>query len=406
MAKRKAKRLPPATTPIRLQTAETRTTPQAIESKQSLRPFKRRPALARRKHGHDLEPPSYLASSPLLDRFYALPAELRERVFAILLVQPTKWDIPHLRTCPLRTTADQRITFRPRLDVLRNCCAECSLQHFSRSLPRHWPIYPIWEDPWRSQWAPEQLNPYLCTKCYDEKHRPDRPVVHPEALPCLCARRRNLQILLVCKRWYEEASRVFWRRNTFAFEDARSFLDFLGHIRPETALEIRHISLMAWLPDAHAAHDSTADPGDWDPTPYRKVWSALRRLASLSTLELDSLFLTRIESLRAIRKLGMRQLRKCTFAQRLPDAFFTRPEPYLFPGLARRHIVCRTLAEEVAREIKGERRRWAKGGKKVVGLYMQWECEDRKWRVFAKEKVPVAGTDVAELDWWTINRWS
>lgn len=382
MAKRKTKQTPPATKRlIRSRSAEMTTTLPVIESKLSLRPIKWRPALAHEKHKHDFDPPlTTTLFAPLADRFYALPSELREHIFALLLVQPTKWDIPHKLDCPLRTTVHQKLTFRPQLNGSQNCCAECSLQHFSRSRPRHWPIHPIWKDPWRSQWAPEQLNPYLCTECYDERYRPERPKLDIEALPCLCARRQNLRVLLVCRRWYQEAGRVFWRRNTFAFEDAGCFLDFLHHVRPETLKELRHVSLMAWLPNAHAAIDSTADPGDWDPNSYRKVWSVLRQLDSLGTLELDSLFLTRIESLRAIRKLGLRHLRKCTFVQRLPDSFFPRPEPYIFPGLARKTVVCRTLADEVAREIKGERRRWARGGKKVVGLYMKWECEDREWK--------------------------
>ncbi|KAK8041505.1 hypothetical protein PG994_014512 [Apiospora phragmitis] len=105
---------------------------------------------------------------------------------------------------------------------------------------------PLLVDPWRSRWAPPPTNPYICSTCFDRRHRPHpHPAPSKFSLPCLCARRANLQVLLMCRRWYAEAGRVFYVRNTFAFADPRECVEFLTTLAPRWRRLISQVSLLA-----------------------------------------------------------------------------------------------------------------------------------------------------------------
>jgi len=60
-------------------------------------------AKARLKHQFDLiPPPSLSTASPcptLGDRFFALPIELRNKIYELLIVSPPRWAVEHLPTC-------------------------------------------------------------------------------------------------------------------------------------------------------------------------------------------------------------------------------------------------------------------------------------------------------------------
>jgi len=94
-------------------------------------------------------------------------------------------------------------------------------------------------------------------------------------------------------------------RNTFAFEDALTFSAFIPFLPPHLKLIVGHVSLVTYLP----SNNLTAEPSDFDPRPYRKVFRLLRQLANLASLELDSLFLPTNLTLQPFRRLGFRSLR-------------------------------------------------------------------------------------------------
>ncbi|OQO12562.1 hypothetical protein B0A48_02024 [Cryoendolithus antarcticus] len=341
------------------------------------RPIKWRVALAHDKHKHDLDSRRPPARPTLADQFNELPGELREHIFALLLVQPSQWDMPHNPDCPLllpRNAIYNHLEPEKYLEP-ETTCAKCD-SHY-----RNWRSHqPIWRNPWRSTWAPPQQNPYICTICYDESFRPDKPP--KPIIPCLCARRQNLQTLLVCRKWHAEASQVFYTRNTFCFACPKTFAAYMAFLPAARKAQIRRVSLMAYIERSNVA---TADRIDFYPFTYAKIFKHLRNLPNLAFLELDSLFLTSNYSLQPLRRLGLRQLRQCRFVQRLPDICIPRPDTFFFPALARRALVKRFLAAEVAAEIKGQHGTWSRGGKKSVEMYIDWENEDRGWHDTAPE---------------------
>lgn len=103
-----------------------------------------------------------------------------------------------------------------------------------------------------------------------------------------------MHVLLVNRRIYEEAARVLWTENMFAFERPGLLGDFLESMAPGTRGLIRRISV---------ANDSETDTnpdtvGDSIHLPRGKAvlraiyW--LRRCQGLTELELDDCFLSRL----------------------------------------------------------------------------------------------------------------
>lgn len=333
-----------------------------------------------RAHEKHLRPSQATLSPPsnhptLATRFHALPPELREHIFAQLLIQPNKWHTPHLRTCPLRTS-NEAIT--PALENLPYTdavtCARCcwgprpSHRWFFRGSET-----PGWHNPWRSQYAPPVRNGMMCSDCWDEHWRETvygRQAPRTKSLPCLCARRKKLQVLLVGRQWYEEAARVFYSRNTFAFEDGSTFTRFVANLQPCHRERIIRISLKAYFPPADEddmPRLRNAPPGPifqetWESSKaLRPVWCALRTLPALSHLELDALFLTRTHTVQKMLRLGLRNLRAVTFVLRRPLSYNNESgNREVWPEFAHGFVVDRGFAAEMGRAIKGERRGWMK----------------------------------------------
>ena len=128
----------------------------------------RRVAAAHEKHKHDNDPPEPIHPT-LADRFHALPGELRNHIFAFLLVRPVKWQAEHNASCPLRTS-NADITPKPTWPE-HNCC-RCIGPYHSDSLDQH-TSRTIWANPWRSKWAPEVSNGLMCSDCWDQNFRPE-----------------------------------------------------------------------------------------------------------------------------------------------------------------------------------------------------------------------------------------
>ena len=157
---------------------------------------------------------------------------------------------------------------------------------------------------------------------------------------------------------------MFYARNTFAFEDGSTFTAFFQNLDPRWRNRITRVSLMAYYPSIWEPNASAEDEDyEWEGGKrLAKVWSLLRRLPSLSYLELDATFLTRMSEVRAMLKLGMRNLRQVCFTLRNPLSSYStlKGNPCVRPEYHKPILLVGGLAEEVARAIKGQRRRWMK----------------------------------------------
>lgn len=91
-------------------------------------------------------------------------------------------------------------------------------------------------------------------------------------------------------------------------------------------------------------------------------WQTLRQLSSLSSLELDAVLLTRTSTVRRMLRLGLQNLRQARFVLRDPKDTFTTTHgnDHIWPEHHDPSLLCGGFAEEVARGIKGQRRRWLK----------------------------------------------
>ncbi|KAI6080275.1 hypothetical protein F4821DRAFT_251880 [Hypoxylon rubiginosum] len=320
------------------------------------------PTRPQREHGAN-EPSDesrtiQVAPPTLGNRFHALLPELRDEIFAWLLVRPVKWDAEHTPTCLLRITPDPYQNIHPRLDTRQ---ATCALLYESYETAR-WRRRrkPIFVDPWRSQWAPAQGNPFLCTICYDREYRLE-PFPRVVSLPCLCARRQNLDTLLVCRRWYEEAGRVFYTRNTFAFGSAQECVDFLANLSPRWQPFVSKASLLALAPRG-VYPETAAEECEKVETPTRSLeeaWSLLGQLPGLSELELDAILLTRLDCVRVLRKPALKSLGRISFTQAVPQQPRHVSRMLVWPRRGiRKTVEDSDFARRVARAIRGQRLEW------------------------------------------------
>ncbi|UJO25288.1 hypothetical protein CLAFUW4_14537 [Fulvia fulva] len=329
----------------------------------------------------------------LADRFNALPTELRAEVFSHLLVRPVKWDVEHHHDCPRRSSDEDLTPFI--------CDCDCAVDHHRADWrKRQYEQTKPKVSPWRSQWAPEQANPYVCSDCYHE--RALRPGPHPRtsSLPCLCARRENLQILLVCRKWYEEAAMVFYTKNIFAFEDGFSFVSFVTYMNSRWRQVISHISIMVvsldiWPDEVVTWIRDTCEGASDDLLRVRldsvSIWTRLRQLPALTYLELDHCFLTRTRTVRRMQRLGLKGVKQVCFTQSLsadqhPE--WARGTPTVWPAYAGRKLLVEGFAGEMARMIKGQRQKKLKNKSKLEELMLDFRVE--------------IGEAERRVEWWEV----
>lgn len=289
-------------------------------------------------------------------RFHALPSELRAHIFSILLVRPVKWEMRHSPSCELAERNTQSGYTRPshlglhQLEKNPYVCANCGPDTHEKTW-RHAVTrgFEVYVSPWRSKWTPEQRNPYLCTNCYDERWR-SRPYPEPTNLPCLCARRSNLEIRLVGRQWKNEASTISFSSNVFAFDDCNSMRDFFHAMPEQWKLLINKIGLL--LP----YWQSTNDAESFD----RMVnsLSFLHDLMWIRQLELDAKLLNDERTILALLKCHISSLRKVYFVvqrplEKLIRRGMTSPK-YIWGEFGDRVLLVGGFAEEVARSIKGQ----------------------------------------------------
>ena len=141
--------------------------PTAFRAATLIHPVNFNPSLSRRvknsqwKHRNDnhLIPTSH---PTLAERFHALPGELREHVFAILLVRSPRFDLDHSAGCPA-STLPAAVEIRPTFSSQSH---SCGLFPNAFSFLRN---KPFWHDPWRSHYAPPVQHPFKCSNCCDRK---------------------------------------------------------------------------------------------------------------------------------------------------------------------------------------------------------------------------------------------
>ncbi|KAI1327045.1 hypothetical protein F5Y16DRAFT_421225 [Xylariaceae sp. FL0255] len=323
----------------------------------------------------DLEvlPYNYKDGPNLGTRFAALPSELRAEIFSWLLVRPVKWAARHLPTCPLSDPHFDNPFHRFFPNWLRDGelrCAELirSTEHWRRTASKGDGLV----DPWRSKWAPEIGNHFLCSMCWDARFRSssDPEPINMCALPCLCARQRReggLEALLVCKKWYEEASHVLYTRNTFAFGNPQELSTFIEFLPPSRRNLVSKISLLRLPPDVRVPETAVAElsnfrPGEWFLREMRRAYNALRTLKSLSYLELDAIFLTNPEVVQIFRGPALKNLQDIYFTQSRPVTAAECPRGYVWPQRAFwQPVEDSAFVEDVARGIKGLRWGWVRG---------------------------------------------
>ncbi|EME38684.1 hypothetical protein DOTSEDRAFT_75436 [Dothistroma septosporum NZE10] len=324
---------------------------------------------ARAKHANDNVIHQTNAEPSLADRFNALPAELRAEVFSQLIVRPVKWDVEHQHDCQ-RRNSDYDLT-PVTCDI--GCAYGAYWSSWRQRLNEG--IRPR-VSPWRSKWAPEQGNAYLCTDCYYEKALRGGPHPRPSSLLCLCARRQHLEVFLVCKKWYEEAAVVFYTRNIFAFEDGFALASFVAYMNPRWRQIISHVSIMVvsfdiwpdeavtWVRD----RDGTSDDEHRLRLNSVSIWSRLRELPALTYLELDHCFLTRMRTVKRMQRLGLNNVKQVRFTQPVPPdehPEWMKGTPTVWPSYAGRTLLLEGFAEGMARTIKGQRQKRLKGNSNI-----------------------------------------
>lgn len=293
--------------------------------------------------------------SDLGTRFHALPPELRANIFSFLLVRPVKWDLQHLDGCEQSAAKTVSGYTRPSHHLLQDSdniyiCAECGPDTHERNWRHAFTRgFEVYVSPWRSKWAPEQTNPFLCTNCYDDRWRA-RPFPQPTNLPCLCARRRNLETRLVCRQWNEEASLVFFSENTFAFDDCTSMENFFSAIPMQWKTLIMKVSLL--LPFWEDGIGST------DVATLASSLSILSKLTWLQHLELDAKLLNEDLTASALLDCNIANLSRVRFVIQCPlrELHLRKMEPptYVWRELRGRHLLQGGFSEYVARSMKAQ----------------------------------------------------
>lgn len=298
------------------------------------------------------------------DRFHSLAGELRAEIFAWLLVRPVKWDVKHKPLCEKRKCPNPYFNIDPW--AWHEEGVVCATTYTTDE----WRCRPDGQGsvadvhPWRSQWAPEQRNPYICDRCYDDRYR-CRPSPRAANLPCLCARRENLQTLLVCRQWYEEAGHVFYTRNTFGFTRPHECAAFLTNMSPRWRGFVTKISFLVECRDGFAPTTADEELAEMrsclrPDSELEAMWGRLLALPALSELELDSILLTGLNWASILTALRFRNVRRVTFARGNPGSMMDpESKAYVWPRLANRRIVGDSkFVVNTARRLKGSHKCW------------------------------------------------
>ncbi|KAJ5788404.1 hypothetical protein N7457_003394 [Penicillium paradoxum] len=207
-------------------------------------------------------------------------------------------------------------------------CANCH--------PSMWkkPQVTIYTSPARSQWARPHSNAYLCDNCYWDLNGAADGTPCMRYLRCLCARRKNLAILMTSKRFWNDAAPIFWTENWFAFELPCLLIGFLTALRPQVRSWLRRISFLP-LPaydrlEYFDIFPQRRDPvwNGWDS--IARCWSLLQQCEGLVELELDVVALTRVKWARILRQVRVKK--RVIFSYQLSEeeqdyAFYEREDP-------------------------------------------------------------------------------
>ncbi|KAK8041461.1 hypothetical protein PG994_014468 [Apiospora phragmitis] len=281
-------------------------------------------------------------SAQLGELFHGLPREVRNEIFAQLLVRPVKWDVKHQAECEKRRKVPPHESIRPRFErSVRSRYTCASRMQPNTDLDTQLSRLPIWRDPWLSRWAPEQTNKWVCTLCWTARLRP-RPIPRPG--PCRARARVSGSCKSCCLRVLPANDEV--------------------PLDPGYELSVTEV-------------DVEGDRG------LGRAWTLLAELPALSDLELDAIFLTSAQAVRVLRQPGPRGLRRVHFTQNRPLAWQCRadhrarsdwkygvliPRPvhgnihlrevqsYVWPSQHRRKSIHDSeFATDIARSIKGLR---------------------------------------------------
>ncbi|KAL4921355.1 hypothetical protein BDW62DRAFT_174495 [Aspergillus aurantiobrunneus] len=275
--------------------------------------------------------------SPFLDRLFALPQEIRLHIYRHLLVRPCKFNLRHLDSCDghpfINPSAD---TFRNTNIVLR--CVECRPDPWKHY---HMDMESSSDSPARSRWARPKTNPFICDDCYADKQIEFGLERSPDlkGVKCLCARHKDLGILLANRAIYEEASRIFWKENTFAFENGRLLSDFLQEIGNEKRASIRSIAFFSPRSEFMDVDEVSA------------CWPLLRQCPGLRELEVDARFLDDLPCVLGLSTITVRNVR---FAQKVSLSEYAHPDSrrWIWPWAANRVVYTDQLADQLSVSIR------------------------------------------------------
>lgn len=194
-------------------------------------------------------------------------------------------------------------------------CANCHTHLWKE------PQVTIYKSPARSQWRTPPSNPYLCDNCYWDLNGAVDGIPCMRSLPCLCARRNTLGLLMTSKCFWIDAAPIFWTENWFAFEHPCQLTGFLTAIRPQVRSWLRRICFLPLPAYDHVEYPcvfpSLRDPiwDGWDG--IKNCWILLRQCDGLAELELDLMAVTRFEWARLVRQIRVE--RRVVFSYHLSE---------------------------------------------------------------------------------------
>ncbi|CAG8248112.1 unnamed protein product [Penicillium salamii] len=264
----------------------------------------------------DINQPGSLSlpkDTSFIDRFFALPLEIRDNIYRQLLVQPNKFDMFHTRPCIPASTSSSG-------------CTECSNPRSTRS-----------------KYARPKLDPALCDACYWDFHGQNMQSIEPPplgSLMCLCTRRENLDLLLVSRQLHDEASYIFWTENVFAFENHGTLIGFISVVREHIRGLIWYISFM---PD---------EVSEFEWMDFGLVWGHLRMCTGLIILEIDVMLLESLENVMGLGSMSVK--RRVDFVKRSVGASQGGwPDIYVCLSRGGRKAVCTPFTKTLTLVLTG-----------------------------------------------------